>query len=52
MSAETEDGLWCKECRKRHGYMTMNISWEKRDGVWVSLWTCPTYFNVLGETRG
>jgi hypothetical protein len=41
MSAEVEDGLWCKRCKKRHGYMTMLIAYEKVAEKWVTYWMCP-----------
>jgi hypothetical protein len=48
MSAEKPDGLWCKVCRQHHGYMSMEIDYEKgSDSKWKILWMCPKTGNVL-----
>jgi hypothetical protein len=48
MSAEVEDGLWCKRCKKRHGYMSMDIAYEKQtDDTWKALWMCRVDGRVL-----
>jgi len=47
MSAEVEDGLWCRRCKKRHGYMTMHVGYEKVNGDWVTRWMCPVDERVL-----
>jgi hypothetical protein len=48
-SAFAEDGLWCRQCRMRHGYKTMELNHERRDGTWRQLWSCPKYHTVLEE---
>jgi hypothetical protein len=51
MSADPEDGQWCRQCKRRHGYMTMKVEFEKdKTGLWHTLWLCPVYFTVLGST--
>lgn len=53
MSADVEDGLWCRQCKKRHGFMTMKVEFElqRPSGIWNVLWLCPVYFTVLGSTN-
>jgi hypothetical protein len=46
-----EDGQWCRACKTRHGYMTMKVDYEKRNGHFVILWLCRTTGNVIGETK-
>lgn len=49
MSSDVESGLWCKACRKRHGYMVLGLKYEKDSkGRWVMIWYCKTYGSVLG----
>lgn len=48
MSAEPEDGAWCRFHKKRHGYMTMGIAYEKNaEGRWQILWMCKQTHQVL-----
>jgi hypothetical protein len=48
MSAESEDGIWCRRCKKRHGYMSMKVAYEKPPGgMWRILWLCPKDERVL-----
>lgn len=60
MSADKDDGQWCRRCRKFHGYMTMGIGYEKRQTSrhvesgepiyrWVIMWKCPVSGDVVGE---
>jgi hypothetical protein len=51
MSAEAPDGLWCRGCKKRHGYMSMGLKHEKRGDNWFQLWSCPKSYDVLGEVK-
>jgi hypothetical protein len=46
-----EDGKWCKKCKTRHGYMTMDVQYEKRGDHFVMLWLCKTTRDVVGETK-
>lgn len=50
-SAEIGDGAWCKFHKQRHGYMTMDIAYEKRNGFWYILWSCKQTHQVLEEMR-
>lgn len=49
-AAELGDGLWCRQCKTRHGYMTMEIRYEynKKKDRFNVLWTCKKTGNVLG----
>lgn len=50
MSSDVEDGLWCKACHKRHGYMVLGLKYEKDSkGCWVMIWYCRTTGNVVGQ---
>lgn len=49
MSAEPDDGVWCKACKKRHGYMNLKTQYEKGKGGWVLLWVCKVTGNVIGD---
>lgn len=47
--AELGDGLWCKQCKTRHGYMTMGLVWEKDDkDRFRGVWSCKKTGDVLG----
>lgn len=47
-NALNTDGLWCKQCHRRHGYMSMGIDYYKNDqGKWEVLWLCPNFGDVL-----
>lgn len=46
-SAVAGDGLWCGDCRKRHGYMTLGLNYEKYKGKWKLLWYCRRTGRVL-----
>jgi hypothetical protein len=49
--ADKVDGHWCRACKSRHGYMTMDASYEKAsDGNWRINWSCRKTGNVIGET--
>lgn len=50
MSAEVDDGLWCKRCRLRHGYSVLGLKYEKRKTQFVIIWYCKKTGDVLGET--
>src|SRR6185503_6043465 len=50
-SAEVTDGLWCRGCRKRHGYMSMGLKHEKRGDTFYQLWSCPKTHDVIGEVN-
>ena len=51
MSADHEDGLYCRACHQWHGYkLGLNVAYEKRGKVWVILWSCKKTGNVVGET--
>ncbi len=49
------DGEWCKDCRMRHGYKTMGVTFEKksapkeRERRWRILWLCPKTGRVCAE---
>jgi hypothetical protein len=50
MSADKEDGVYCKACRKTHGYKTMGFGYEKgTSGRWKILWSCRITHNVIKE---
>src|SRR5687767_9738813 len=55
--ADKPDGVWCRACKTRHGYMTMGITYELRINnkthrtYWVLLWWCRHTGNVLEELR-
>jgi hypothetical protein len=51
MSAEAQDGVWCRQCRMRHGYKTLGFDVERRGASWYILWSCPKYFTVLEEKK-
>jgi hypothetical protein len=48
-SALSEDGVWCKACRQRHGYMNLDMIHEKQGEAWVSHWVCRKTGNYIGE---
>lgn len=48
--AELGDGLWCKACKTRHGYMTMGMRWERSGDGFRLIWSCSKTHNVLGYT--
>jgi hypothetical protein len=50
MSADVENGVWCRACRQRHGYMTAGVRYERRGAQWIVMWLCPKTYNVIGET--
>jgi hypothetical protein len=51
MSAEKPDGLWCRGCKKRHGYMVMGVNYIREFGKWKMFWLCPISKDVLQEVK-
>jgi len=51
VSAEVEDGLWCKRCKQRHGYATLRFNVQRRQEHWYMIWSCPNFFDVLKEVK-
>jgi hypothetical protein len=55
MSALPVDGVWCRKCKTRHGYMTLGFSIEHMPATDTKptqnrmLWYCPRYKDVLEE---
>lgn len=49
------DGEWCPDCRTRHGYKTMGLTWEKKSTIvdgeykFKTLWSCPKTGRVIKE---
>lgn len=49
-SAHMGDGEWCSVCRKRHGYMSLGLDYERASsGRWKLLWYCKRTGNVIKE---
>lgn len=49
-NADKEDGVYCRRCRIRHGYMKLGIQYEKTgSGTWKVMWKCPKFGMVLKE---
>jgi hypothetical protein len=51
LPADIDDGAWCRNCRTRHGFMTMGLQYEKRKSGWWLLWSCRRTGRVIREMR-
>lgn len=49
VAAQLGDGLWCRACKTRHGYMTLGISYDSPTTSGVNMnWICKRTGNVVG----
>ena len=51
-SPNNELGPWCRHCRSTHPWRnkkTLGVAYEKRNGVWIIMWTCLITGNVIKE---
>lgn len=49
--ADMPDGLWCQQCKTRHGYMSMGLAYDKRQGSWYMAWYCKKTNDILKEVK-
>lgn len=51
-AAELGDGLWCKQCKTRHGFMTLGSAYERfTPHRFRVVWSCKKSGDVLGYTE-